>query len=303
MSKYGSDWKDFLCKEREDAWKFDFRFEAEGWAAKKPNTIKNAVNEFVSIKNDDLARALEYKASGIRFDPDCCDLARSIYEALWNLPFSKTRATKKVPELTDDRQEFVEQWSKCGVGTNSDTMNTFKTTYNQVKATKGISDNELLRTFAGLTQTLGSFTLIPHRLRPDIKLCFNPGRGYWRKNSMYYVCDYWDLSLKLIRDILGCNFFKNYIDVFHLMKGLDENGSEVPLYVDEDYNIFPLIPKHGIYLKNNCNFSEELKNMGKLDREKAFLPSCGFELDEYLENVNAKIEARGRKLISLLRER
>ena len=300
MSDYGKNWKKFLDKE-ENAWMFDFRFEAEGWAEKKSDEgIKNAVKKFTSIKDDNLDRALKYKASRVSFDPDRCALARSIYKALWHVTLGKD----KVLGLIEARQGFVERWNNLGLGINSDTMNTFKTTYNQVKDKKNLSDNgKLLSTFAGLTQTLGSFTLIPHRLKSDNKLTFNSGRGFWRKDSIYYVCDYWDLSLKLIKDILGEDFFIDYIDTFHLKTGLDKNCNEVPLYVDKNYNIFPLIPNHGIYLKDDCNFSEELKKMGKTDREKAFLPAKGIELNDFLEMVNIKIEARGRKLISLLREK
>jgi len=330
MSNYGKDWTRFLDEEGEDAWKYDFRFEAEGWARDKSEAIKEAVSKFVSITDDDISRTIEYKASGIGFDPDdsncTCDLSRSIYEAIWKDLFRSMQNENETPTLKGVPKEFIKQWHNLGLGVSSDTMHTFKTTYNQaliiyaMKITEmgekefsekyfrkfesrngqqwwgwnydairqdipnleeSVHSNKLLRKFAGLSQTIGSFALIPRKIQlknsEGVALCPRP---YFQSRGISkHLKDYWDLSLDALKTTLrlmsqefGDALFKGYVDMFQLKE----------YYVDENYNVINLFTR-------------------KTKPESPFPWSCD-ELDEYLENVNTKIEARGKGLITLLHE-
>ena len=99
---------------------------------------------------------------------------------------------------------------------------------------------------------------------------------------MRKISDYFDLSLKLIKENISEAGFRTYIDTFFLSD-----------YVDSDYNIKPLFKRHGEMLEQ-----EKLS----LHKPQSFLPQDEEELNEYLENVIEIIEKRNRRILTALEE-
>lgn len=214
-----------------------------------------------------------------KFDCDnsngSCKLADHIYELLWDWSYRKRHS---IPEMLQGKLDA--RWDRLG----SDTVNSFTTTYKRAleiysQDHNAVRDNKYLQKFATMTHTIGNFTLVPFKLYPqqDTK-SFNQHRG--ANFGPYFVYDYFDLSLKLIKENVGDREFKIYIDTFYLND-----------YVDHEYNIIPLFKRH-----------EELLNREKLllDKPKVFLPRDEAELNEYLMNIIKLIESRGHRIVEEL---
>ena len=228
-----------------------------------------------------------------------CDLANAIYRSLWDWEWNLIMYKKRhraIPDSLKDKFPKFPNWDKLGC----DTMNSFKTTYN--RAVKKIykksnqteyetefenaDDNPYLQKFACLTHSIGNFTLVPYELSGE---SFNGNRGFKNfknrdENNTLFVWDYWDLSLKLLKDDLSHEAFKSYIDTFFLND-----------YVDEDYNIIPLMQSHEKFLKRD-KLKLPLKKSDN-ESESDFLPKSENQLNEYLKNVNCKIKLRGERMV------
>jgi len=163
-------------------------------------------------------------------------------------------------------------------------MNSFSTTYSQALKIDSqdhdtVNININLQKFAGLIHPIGNFTLIPFKLDwQNDKKSFNQYRG--ANFGKYFVYDYFDLSLKLIKENISDDAFRSYVDTFYLNN-----------YVDMNYIIRPLFKSH-----------EEFLRSSKLDLEnpKKFIPQNEAELNEYLVNVINNIELRGRRIVDEL---
>lgn len=236
--------------------------------------FKNELSEIANAKEKTyIDKFLLYKSFGGKIDCDnsngSCPLTNDIYIKLWGWDY-KQRYT-----LTGLLQEkFGSVWNRFG----SDTMNSFQTTYN--KAIKiynndlsAVKNNKLLNEFAKLTHSIGNFTLVPFHLKENDTLSFNQFRGT-------KLGDYFDLSLKLLKENVGFSVFKEFIDTFYLND-----------YVDEQYNIIPLFTRH-----------KQLLNQDKMNfaNIEEILPQNENELNEYLNNVISKIKNRGIKMAEML---
>ncbi len=236
--------------------------------------FKNELSEIANAKEKTyIDKFLLYKSFGGKFDCDnsngSCPLTNDIYIKLWGWDY-KQRYT-----LTGLLQEkFGCVWNRFG----SDTINSFQTTYN--KAIKiynndlsAVRKNKLLNEYARLTHSIGNFTLVPFHLKENDTLSFNQFRGT-------KLGDYFDLSLKLLKENVEFSVFKEFIDTFYLND-----------YVDKQYNIIPLFYRH-----------KQLLNQDKMKftNIEEILPQNENELNEYLNNVITKIKNRGIKMAKIL---
>lgn len=197
-------------------------------------------------------------------------IADAFYFSLWGWNYDNRLS---VPDLIKHNVDV--EWDRYG----SDTMNSFMTTYKAAVKIYGsealAQKNKLLIEFASLTHSLSNFTIMPFKLQKDDDKSFNQYRG--ANFGKYFVFDYFDLSLKLIKESISFNAFKQYIDTFVLND-----------YVDDHYNVKPLMSKHSAYLKADCL---DLTNPSK------FLPNTEEELNEYLRNVISLIKSRSIRLM------
>ena len=238
--------------------------------------------EDVRNERDPIIKFQKYKAhnktDANKFDCDnsngTCALSNEIYYALWQWQY-KSRFSLQLPLSS----LFGTNWERFG----SDTMNSFQTTYNQAVKIYGNSkeanSNRALQRFASLTHAIGNFVLVPFKLSLNDEKSFNQYRG--ANFGKYFVYDYFDLSLKLIKETVEESVFKSYIDTFYLND-----------YVDENYNILPLLSRHKVFLQQ--------EKMDMSNPEK-FLPQNEDELNEYLNNINYLIKTRGSRLVEKLK--
>lgn len=223
-------------------------------------------------QKDSIAKFLvykEYNKNNGNFDCDnsngTCPLTDDIYKELWGWSYETRFEIKDILKI-----KFGEIWSRF----SADTMNSYQTTYTRAKKIYGedkLGKNKLLYEFARYTHTIGNFTLIPFSV--DKNTPFNPYR-----NSEFK--DYFDLSLKFIKEKVDAETFKEYIDSFYLND-----------YVDDNYNILPLISSHKKLLQQ-----EKMR----IDDVDMLLPQNEQELNEYLRNVVDKIKSRGKRIAILL---
>ncbi|MCK8487070.1 hypothetical protein M0651_07805 [Paenibacillus sp. MBLB2552] len=232
--------------------------------------------EEVRDEKDPFRKFELYKNSKSNFDCDSSKLAYRIYKLLWGWNY---RNRFSIPDNLKGKLEAT-KWERLG----PDTMNSFLTTYNHAckiysQDHDKVRDNYSLKKFASLTHSIGNFTLVPFKLdfRQDVK-SFNQNRGW--HGSEYFVYDYFDLSLKLIKETVSETGFKAYIDTFYLND-----------YVDHKYDIIPLFRGHVELLKEDKLL---------LENPNRFLPTTEAELIEYLRNVLEKIESRGIRIVKEL---
>lgn len=213
------------------------------------------------------------------FDCDRCKFAMDLYTRLWGWSYGRRGV---MPESLSSR------FGGRIIGFGSDTMNSFATVYRTARniyyqSAKSPDANKRLAQFAALTHTAGNLTLVPYQLDPvNDKRSFNSYRGYRGEDgNKYFVYDFFDLSLKLIQEYLGQETFQSYIDVFLLND-----------YVDKSYRVIPLIKSHKKPLK-----AQRLP----LDAPESFLPQSEQELNEFLDNVISRIQARGMRITARLK--
>lgn len=236
---------------------------------KNESAFPEIINEKVSIK-----KFFAYKTHPKSVDCDSCKLADDIYKTLWDWSYAG-RDT-----ISDSLRDKVGvNWERY----SPDTMNSFKTIYNHALILNKSNEDKtnsmyLLQKFSKLTHTIGNFTLVPFTLNKSDKHSFNQYRGFNLGN--YFVYDFFDLSLKIIKENIGNDAFKRYVDTFLLH-----------MYVDKDYNIKPLFKGHEKFLKQE---KLDLKN------PKKFLPKSKSELNEYLSNANRNIEARSEIIAPII---
>jgi hypothetical protein len=223
-----------------------------------------------------------YKNSKSNFDCDRSELADRIYKLLWGWSYYEN--SDIIPDILKGMLEAT-KWERLGC----DTMNSFSTTYTKARKIytqdlDKVRANDYLKKFASLTHTIGNFTLIPFKLnfRQDVR-SFNQDRGWRRKEGMYFVYDYFDLSLKLIKENVSETGFKAYIDTCYLND-----------YVNKNYDIIPLFKGHADLLK---------EDKLPIDNPYIFLTTDEAELIEYLRNVLEKIESRGHRIVKELTNR
>lgn len=225
-------------------------------------------------QNNPLKKFLRYKEfnkSEGKFDCDnsngTCSLTNDIYIELWG--WSYENRFSMCDEL---KAKFGKAWTRF----SADTMNSFQTTYTRAKEIYGaerVQENKLLLEFATYTHTIGNFSLVPFNLEENTP--FNPYR-YTKFR------DYFDLSLKFIKERVDAETFKKYIDTFFLND-----------YVDSEYNVLPLINRH-----KNLLLQEKMS----IENVNDLLPQNEDELNEYLKNVIEKIKNRGKRIACLLLE-
>jgi len=229
------------------------------------NNEENPLSKFESYKRHNMNRII--------FDCDnsngSCPFSGDIYFKLWGWNYKNKKELHPSNFIT----MFSNKWSALG----SDTINSFQKTYVHSKnflSDADIRANIYLHKFAKLTHCIGNFTLVPSNFSETHNQTFNQYR------STCVINDYFDLSLKLLKDSLDEAMFKDYIDTFFLN-----------VYVDDNYNIIPLFAKHEKTL---------LKSHKNIKRSDVF-PENKEELNEFLINVINKIEYRSRIIIYKLK--
>lgn len=223
--------------------------------------------------------------TSLRFDCDnsngTCDFVDSIYQELWGWSYKNRMSLS-----SEFQNKFNNYWDRLG----SDTMNSFSTIYRQALKINSdnkssVKHNKHLQKFATLTHTIGNLTLVPFKIdtENDSK-SFNQSRGF-RDNhtNKYFVYDFFDLSLKIIKENVGIQTFKEYIDTFYLHDFVN---------LDDNYSIKPLLKKHKPLLA---------QNKMSLDNPESFLPDNNDELNEYLMNVNKLIMQRSKRIVKVLK--
>jgi hypothetical protein len=274
-------------------WEYDFKNEYP-WDEDMPTQI------------DSISLFLKYKATQPGFDCDCCDLANEIYALLWECsPISgrdRWSPRYSLGVMEDAVNSVVKSYSGEILfdkkSLERETMNSFKTTYDQAikieikehpnirlrdyqnkfgwidiqkfkndhpDILEKVDANKELQKFACLTHSIGNFTMLINPSLLNYEIGFNIGRYTPTK-------DYWDLSLDLLRKELGNDeLYAAYIKAFCLEECVDASYNAVPLFTRATS---PDMPK----------------------------PQTSSELDEFLTNVNNRITARGKQIVSLLRE-
>ncbi|WP_312939600.1 hypothetical protein [Oscillibacter sp.] len=238
------------------------------------NQKQNPIQKFLRYKdNNKGSQHFDCDGSG-----GTCALTDDLYKRLWGWSY---KGRYQLPE--ELAESMGAQWNRFG----PDTMNSFMTIYRVAQRLysqnkNAIPKNPYISKFAVLTHTIGNFTLVPFQLNPqEDQGSFNQSRGFRGRNgSKYFVYDFFDLSLKIIQENTEDFVFRAYIDTFFLND-----------YVDEEYNVLPLFSRHKWYLEQ-----EQLP----LEKPEDFLPANKIELDEYLENVICRIEARGKRMVDEL---
>lgn len=237
----------------------------------------NSPWEDVNSEANPIQKFLKYKSrnkASVIYDCDNSNgsskIANAFYFSLWGWNYENRLS---IPDSIKHKIDV--EWDRYG----SDTMNSFMTTYKaavKIYESEALAQkNKLLMEFASLTHCLSNFTLMPFKLHKDDEKSFNQYRG--ANFGKYFVFDYFDLSLQLIKESISFNAFKQYIDTFVLND-----------YVDDQYNVKPLMSKHSAYLKAVCL---DISNPTK------FLPNTEDELNEYLRNVISIIKSRSIRLM------
>ena len=229
----------------------------------------------IITQNNPLKKFLRYKEFNKnegKFDCDnsngTCSLTNDIYIELWGWSYENRFSMSN--EL---KAKFGNAWTRF----SADTMNSYQTTYTKAKeiyGAEGVQENKLLLEFATYTHTIGNFSLVPFSFEENTP--FNPYRNTKFK-------DYFDLSLKFIKERVDAKTFKQYIDTFFLND-----------YVDSEYNVLPLFSGHKKLL---------LQEKMSIENVNDLLPQNEAELNEYLENVIEKIKNRGKRIANLLLEK
>ncbi|KYG33899.1 hypothetical protein [Alkalihalobacillus trypoxylicola] len=225
--------------------------------------------------------------TSLSFDCDnsngTCDFVDSIYKELWGWSF---RNRMNLP--SELYTKFNNDWDRLG----SDTMNSFSTIYRQaIKINSdnksSVKQNKHLQKFATLTHTIGNLTLVPFKIDfENDKKSFNQYRGFrGNETNKYFVYDFFDLSLKMIKENVDPQTFKEYIEIFYLQDFVN---------MDDNYSIKPLLKKHKPLLA---------QNKMSLDKPESFLPDHNDELNEYLINVNKLIMQRSNRLVNALKNK
>ena len=239
----------------------------------------------VSAERNPIKKMENYKKYK-KFDCDnsngTCKLTGSMLEELFGWTY-KGRFSLPL-EL---HNKFGRYWDRLG----SDTMNSFATIYNQALRINGrnksnVDKNTQLQRYAILTHTIGNITLVPFRLCPSDEKSFNQARGFkGGADRKYFVHDFFDLSLKIIKENVDLETFKTYIDTFYLQDFVNAN---------DNYSIKPLLRKHEYYLSQS-----------KMDISNSdiFLPNTNEELNEFLTNVNSLIIKRSERLVNVLKKK
>lgn len=236
--------------------------------------VKTETNPIKKFQKYKINNRNAYSAGEEAFDCDVSNFTHTIFQRLWLENWSDI--------LENCKGNFGEYWEEF----SEDTMNSFSTTYLVARKIyknnlKKIMANQLLTKFASNTHCIGNFTYVPYKLYKSDNHSFNQYRGFRREDDdRYFVYDYFDLSLKLIKESTDEITFRDYIDVFYLND-----------YVDENYNIIPLFERHRQFLNN-----EKLP----LEHPEQFLPQNEKELNEYVANVLELIELRGKRIVEEL---
>jgi len=235
-------------------------------------------------------RFKRYKIPITKFDCDSSNgsssLTNAIYQKLWEWDLRNHKDRSPSIFLKDN---LGEKWNAYRIA--ADTMNSFSTTETQLgkisSTTKNpeitIANKELLEKFAGLTHSIGNFTLIPHfRNKTHSPLGFNLGR-------YGLTFDYWDLSLQVLKIELGNEDFMKYIDTFYMSDWVVEVNGE---YVIK--KLFSNSKRDEFFEKNS------LDGFGKLE---FFKPQDLEQLNTCLKNINCRIEKRGKRMVEELLKR
>ena len=146
--------------------------------------------------------------------------------------------------------------------------------------------NEALRLFASLYHTVGNFTIIPYQIKFDKNRTYEPFNR--TRGTRVDICDYWDISLQVMKnhfDREHPGLFEKYIDTFFMKELKGENGKDLS-YVDESYNIVPLLERES----------------GHVQPQSQPHPKTLPQLNAYLTGVNNRILARGKQMVYTLRE-
>ena len=257
-----------------------------GYDLKNESPWEGVRNERISIKKMEGYKR-NNKETNLNFDCDnsngTCTLSDSIYQELWNWSY---RGRFTLP--FNLQEKFSPNWDRLG----SDTMNSFATIYRQAlrlnNNNKSVVDqNKHLQKFAILTHTVGNLTLVPFNLNheSDTK-SFNQSRGFrGSMSNQYFVYDFFDLSLKLIKENLDQQTFQTYIDTFYLQDFVN---------VDDNYSIKPLFGKHQQFL---------VPSKMDISNPQDFLPTSNEEIQEFLVNVNNLISKRSKRMINALKSK
>lgn len=250
------------------------------------NTVYEEVNSFID-KHRSLLNIYDADGSGKCFYP----LIHSIYKNLWGWERSKETFGR------------IDGWEP-EVFWGSDTMNSVQTVFDGL-AEQLSSDNTDLpirqgrfsfnyilecwllnnmfrnrlnrqkkfKDYLNAYHTLGNFVLVPAG--------FNAQRGTSLKYNERKINDYWDLSLKYLKENGYGEFdsgdFNKYINYFFLWD-----------YVDENYNVKPLSPENNDDINDLKKFFETAKDL--IERRGKFMTAM-LDIRHNESDLYTKIQA------------
>ena len=263
-------------------------------------TEESSIKEWLAYKTADA------KWPGKRFDCDnsnaTCTLTRLVYVLLWNWGTTDEDKVSQ-PLMTFGNKKF-----------GGDTMNSFATTFNEYMQAKahGVMSTEKMakmfsmtgekfwqeeigkefwerwNKFARNTQCIGNFVLVPY---------------YFNKDRYGKTKDYWDMSLDLLKNNDG-KFDKKNKDWETDKKSLEETSTEnMPIDWNKgDYNRYINLFFLWDYVKcEDLDENGSPKPRWLFDRKRNILPQEQIDFQNFLDNVNKRIERRGRFMVAMLR--
>lgn len=200
-----------------------------------------------------------------------------LYSKLW----PNTKLEYNLPCKRGRRRWFRywEIYSDYCPDISGDTMNSFKTLYNQVYIDKGYDDDSsaryLMEQFAHLTHTLGNFIPCPNY--------FNQERSHTSK-------DFWDLTLEEIYDNYCYSNYKLSKKYPNINKWLNENHSSWKDFITKNY------------LEDWVDNDFEIV---KLFQDHSFNNTIPMDYDSFIEciqNINERIIKRSVRLLQRIKQ-
>lgn len=246
----------------------------KGWTELKINKLKSDVNREKISKFIEDYQNLEEKNHMKKYflyrdypysvyDCDCH--LRTCHILKETLPWLKDKEVM-IENNAQERYQFVNLVDQNYY--RGDTMNSFKTTYNQT-CSKGYLTKEileLLTEFATLTHTIGNFIPLPIVKIAEKNL--NSARGFSGHTLGKSIRDYWDLTLVMFYDYFTYNE-SSKLDVINLFEVEDQEGKSIAKWLENygegqaGWDKFIEENSLGMYVTRRNNFSDKNRLYGK----------------------------------------
>lgn len=183
-----------------------------------------SLKEEVKHEKNPVKKFLKYKISGSSFDCDRSELARSLYKKIWRLSdeqlanydsdtMNSFYRIYRLLLLAYDIEQGNSYWKSSGI---SNYKLRYKWLLDEYDYYKEINEHKEVQKFAGLTHSIGNFTLVP--------------KGFNTKRNALFD-DYWDITLEYFLKEFGEDTFLQHCQKFKYIGAYLDN-SEIQMYWD-----------------------------------------------------------------------